>query len=219
VSIAELSPFERPHLPFKSVDETALLIQLTSLLIQFTAHIFCGTDVSFQISAGTIKLFNGGHTTPELGKFLLLLRQFPLLLLDDTHVSFPVSGAILGLCLTNGKYRLPGTIEDFQVSSKWRSEHSEAQLAVSIPHLHSPTCFTGFGTQHHLASVIHNVHPLGSDHLGRCCWALRCKAHTQKQYDPHSQTQSTIQDDVMFHSCSPVGKALCLPTYHHQGGG
>jgi hypothetical protein len=171
VSIAELSPFKRPHLPFKSVNEAALLIQLTPLLIQFAAHIFCGTDVSLQIRAGTIKLFNGGHTTPELDKFLLLL-------IDNTHMSFPVRGNILGLCLANAKYRLPSAIEDLQVASEWRSQHGEAQLAIPVPHLHSPTCLTGFGTPHHLASVIHNVHPPGSHHLGRCCWPLGCEAHT-----------------------------------------
>jgi hypothetical protein len=168
---AALAPFKRPHLPFKSVNETALLIQLTPLLIQFAAHIFCGTDVSLQSGAGTVKLFYGGYTTPELGKFLLLL-------IDNTHVSFPVSGAIRGRGLANGKYRLPSTIEDFQVSSEWRSEHSEAQLAVPVPHLHGPTCLTGFSTQHHLAGVIHNVHPLGSDYFGRCCRALGCEAHS-----------------------------------------
>jgi hypothetical protein len=96
------------------------LIQLAPLLIQVATHIFCGTDLPLQGGAGTIKLFNGGHTTSELGKFLLLLGESLLLLVDNTHVSLPVTGQVLYRRLAHGKYRLPGTIEDFQVSAAWR---------------------------------------------------------------------------------------------------
>jgi hypothetical protein len=120
VSVRDLSPFESPHLPFERVNEATLLIQLAPLLIQVATHIFCGTDLPLQGGAGTIKLFNGGHTTSELGKFLLLLGESLLLLVDNTHVSLPVTGQVLYRRLAHGKYRLPGTIEDFQVSAAWR---------------------------------------------------------------------------------------------------
>jgi hypothetical protein len=120
--VAHLASFERPHLPFERVNEATLLIQIAPLLIQFAAHIFCGTAGSLRGSAGTIKLFKAGQTTPQLGQVLLLLGEFPPLLVNDTHVSLPVGGTILDGCLAHGKYRLSSTIENFQVAAGWRSE-------------------------------------------------------------------------------------------------
>jgi hypothetical protein len=185
--VASLAPFERPNLPFERVNEATLLIQLAPLLIQFAAQIVCGTAGSLRGGAGTINLFKAGQTTPQLGKFLLLLGEFPPLLVDNTHVSLPVTGNILDRCLANSKYRLSSTIEDFQVSSEWRSEHGDAQLAVAVPQLHRPTGLTGFGTQHHLASVIDDFHPLAPHHSGRRCGVLSSEAHTQKQHHPQNK--------------------------------
>jgi hypothetical protein len=188
VPITALSPFERPHLPFERVNEATLLIQLAPLLIQVATHIFCGTNVPLQGGAGTIKLFNGGHTTSELGQILLLLGEFPLLLVDNTHVSLPVTGQVLCLCLPHSKYRLSSTIKDFQVSAAWRGEYGDTQLAVAVPHLDSPTCLPGFGAPQYLASVINDVHTPGAHHLGRCSRALCCETYTQDQH--HAQSQA-----------------------------